>query len=204
VLDAAQRFCWRNHKLAQFVPIAKPPASKARLRFLSTSEAARLLAAALGWDRHGRRHRKRINRHLGRLILIELYTGTRRDRITRLQWVENLHGGWVDLVRGILHRKSKAEPDTKKRAPSVPLADAPEANKLWAHLRRWRRLTSRFVIEFNGMPVHGIFKGFEGACRLAGLNYDGQTRTIARACRGRSPRARARCKSASTSARPRR
>jgi hypothetical protein len=51
---------------------------------------------ALGWDRHGRRHRKRINRNLGRLILIELYTGTRRDRITRLQWVENLHGGWVD------------------------------------------------------------------------------------------------------------
>lgn len=174
VLDAAQRFCWKNQKLAQFVPIPKPPASKARLRFLSTSEAARLLAAALGWDQHGRRHHKRINRHLARLILIGLYSGTRRDRITRLQWVENLHGGWVDLERGILHRKSKAEPDTKKRAPSVPLADAPEANKLWAHLRRWRRLTARYVIEFNGMPVRGIFKGFEGACRLAGLNYDGQ------------------------------
>ena len=174
VLAAAQRYCWRNHKLTQFVPITKPPASKARLRFLTTSEAARLLAAALGWDSRGRRHHKRINRHLARLILIGIYTGTRRDRITRLQWIENLHGGWVDLDRGVLHRKSRAEPDTKKRAPSVPLADAPEANKLWAHLRRWRRLTARYVIEFNGMPVHSIFKAFEGACRLAGLNYDGQ------------------------------
>jgi hypothetical protein len=126
VLDAAQRYCWRNHKLTQFVPITKPPASKARLRFLSTSEAARLLAATLGWDQHGRRHHKRINRHLARLVLIGLYTGTRRDRITRLQWVENLAGGWVDLDRGILHRKSKAEPDTKKRAVSrLPTHPAP-------------------------------------------------------------------------------
>jgi integrase len=174
VLDAAQRYCWRNHKLTQFVPITKPPASKARLRFLSTSEAARLLAAALGWDQHGRRHHKRINRHLARFVLIGLYTGTRRDRITRLQWVENLGGGWIDLDRGILHRKSKAEFETKKRAPSVPLADAPGANALWAHLRRWRKLTARYVIEHNGSPIHGVFKGFEGACRLAGLNYDGQ------------------------------
>ena len=174
VLDAAQRYCWRNHKLTQFVPIIKPPASKARLRFLSTSEAARLLAATLGWDQHGRRHHRRINRHLARLVLIGLYTGTRRDRITRLQWVENLAGGWVDLERGILHRKSKAEPDTKKRAPSIPLADAPGANALWAHLRRWRKLTARYVIEHNGYPVRAVFKGFEGACQLAGLNYDGQ------------------------------
>jgi integrase len=173
-LQAALRFCWENRKLTHLVPVLKPKASEPRPRFLTTSEAARLIAGALGWDQHGRRHPKRINRHLARLVLIGLYTGTRRDRILRLQWVENLDGGWVDLDRGMLHRKSKAEPETKKRAPSVPLADAPEANKLWAHLRRWRRLTSRYVIEFNGMPIRGLFTGFEGACRLAELNYDVQ------------------------------
>jgi integrase len=169
VLDAAQRYCWCNHKLAQFVPIAKGEPSKARVRFLTTSEAARLLAAALGWDQHGLRHPRSINRHLARFILIGLYTGTRRDRILRLQWTENLHGGWVDLDRGILHRKSKAEPETKKRAPSVPLSD-----RMLVHLRRWRWLTARYVIEFNGAPIHGVFTGFEAASRLAGLNYDGQ------------------------------
>jgi integrase len=169
VLDAAQRYCWRNHKLTQFVPIAKGEASKPRTRFLNRSEAARLLAAALGWDKDGRRHPRRINHYLARFILIGLYTGTRRDRILRLQWVENLHGGWIDLDRGTLHRKSKHERETKKRAPSVPLS-----NRMLAHLQRWRRLAARFVIEHNGKPIHGVFKGFDSACQLAGLNYEGQ------------------------------
>jgi integrase len=89
------------------------------VRFLTRPEVARLILAALGWDQHGKRHRKRINRYLARLILIGLYTGTRRDRILQLQWVENLHGGWVDLERGILHRKSKAEPETSCRVQRI-------------------------------------------------------------------------------------
>jgi hypothetical protein len=40
--------------------------------------------------------------------------------------VENLQGGWVDLENGVLHRKAPNEPETKKRAPGVPLGD-----KLW-------------------------------------------------------------------------
>ena len=79
----------------------------------------------------GKRHPKRINRHLARFILIGLYTGTRNDRIRRLQWVENFEGGWVDLERGILHRRASTETETKKRAPSVPAA-----GRLLAHLRR--------------------------------------------------------------------
>jgi integrase len=174
VLNAAQRFCWKNHKITFFVPIDRGPPSEPRVRFLTRSEAARLLVSALGWDQNGKRHRHRINYYLARLILIGLYTGTRKDRILRLQWVENLYGGWIDLDRGILHRKGKAEVETKKRAPSVPLADSPEANKLWAHLRRWRRMTTRYVIEFRGAPIHSVQLGFEAVCRRAGLNYDGQ------------------------------
>jgi hypothetical protein len=76
-----------------------------------------------------------------------------------------------------LHRKAKAEPDTKKRAPSVPLADAPDANKLWAHLRR--RRTARYVIEFNGAPIRSVWNGFEAMCQRAGLNYNGQPKVAA-------------------------
>lgn len=171
-LQAAVRFAWQNRKLTHLIPVAMPKTSQPRPRFLTTSEAARLLAAALGWDQHGRRHPRRINRHLARFILIALYTGTRKDRILRLQWVENLQGGWVDLERGILHRRAPNEIETKKKAPSVPLADAPQANKLWLHLRRWRRLTARYVIEHNGSNIENdVFTAFQGACELAGLNF---------------------------------
>src|SRR5262249_6088077 len=114
----------------------------------------------------------RINRHLARFILIGLYTGTRKDRIFRLQWVENLQGGWIDLTRGMLHRKSVAEAETKKRAPSVPFADALDANKLLLHLRRWRRLTARYVIEHDGKPITDISAAWRTACELAGLSTD--------------------------------
>ena len=102
VLEAALRFAVRNHKLTYSPPIAKPAASEPRVRSLTRSEAARLLAAALGWDQHGRRHRARINRHLARFIITGLHTGTRKDRIQRLMWMENLQGGWIDLERGVL------------------------------------------------------------------------------------------------------
>jgi integrase len=164
VLQAAIRHCWKNRKLTQVVPVHKPKASQPRPRMLTTSEAARLLAAALGFDQHGIRRPRRINRHLARFILIGLYTGTRHDRILRLQWIENLQGGWVDLAKGILHRKAANEPETNKRAPSVPLG-----NKLWAHLRRWRKSRSRHVIEHGGSNIVDISAGFAKAVELAGL-----------------------------------
>ena len=173
VLQAAIRYCWKNRKLTQVVPVIKPKASEPRPRMLTTSEAARLLAAALGWDQHGRRHPRRINRHVARFILTGLYTGTRHDRILRLQWIENLQGGWVDLEKGILHRKATNEPETKKRAPSVPLG-----NKLWAHLRRWQRLSSRHVIEHHGANIVDISAGFEAACELAGLSTDDPAKRV--------------------------
>jgi integrase len=173
ILKAAIRFCYEERKLAQNVPVKLPERREPRPRFLTYDEAAWLLAGALGWDRHGKRHHGSINRHLAHFILTGLYTGTRHERILRLQWVENLQGGWVDLDRGILHRRADNEAETKKRAPSVPLADAPDANKLWAHLRRWRRLTTRYVIEHNGSPIEsGVYSAWRTACELAGLSTD--------------------------------
>jgi integrase len=163
-LQAAINYAFEARKLKHPVPIKKPGPSQPRARWLTRSEAAALLAGALGWDCDGRRHHERINRHLARFILIGLYTGTRKDRVLRLQWVEGLTDGWVDLKRGMLHRKSLAEAETKKRAPSVPLS-----HRLWAHMRRWRRLTARYVIEHDGRNVTDLTAAWRSACELAGL-----------------------------------
>jgi integrase len=173
VLQAAVNYCWQNRKLTQTVPVHKPPPSKPRPRMLTTNEAARLLAAALGWDQYGRRHHHRINRHLARFIVMGLRTGTRHDRLLRLQWVENLQGGWVDLDNGMLHRKGASEPETNKRAPSVPLS-----NKLWAQMRRWRRLSNRHVIEYGGRGIADIGSAFLAAVELAGLWSDDPHKTV--------------------------
>jgi integrase len=55
----------------------------------------------------------------------------------------------------------------------VPLADGPDANKLWAHLHRWRRLTARYVVEHNGRNIErGIYTAWQAACQLARLSTD--------------------------------
>jgi integrase len=43
------------------------------------------------------------------------------------------------------------------------------SDALWAHMRRWRKLSARFLIEHNGAPVADVTEAFETACELAGL-----------------------------------
>ena len=163
-LQAALNFAHAHRKLKHKIAVTKPKPPKKRIRWLTRSEAAALLAGALGWDKKGVRHHDKINYKLARFIITGYRSGTRKTRILRLQWVESLSSGWIDLDRGILHRRGVAERDTKKKAPSVPMSD-----QLWAHMRRWRRLTARYVIEHNGGPVDDVTEAFERACELAGL-----------------------------------
>jgi integrase len=118
-LQAALNFAHAHRKLLHKIAVAKPKPPKKRVRWLTRSEAAMLLAGALGWDKDGKRHRDKMNYRLARYIVTGYRSGTRSDRILRLQWITNFDGGWIDLDRGILHRKGVAEPETKKRAPSV-------------------------------------------------------------------------------------
>jgi integrase len=164
-LQAALNFAHANRKLLHKIAVSKPKPPKKRVRWLTRSEAAALLLGALGWDRNGKRHRDKINYPLARFIVTGYHTGTRKDRILCLQWVESLSSGWIDLDRGVLHRKGGAEPETKKRAPSVPLGD-----RLWAHMKRWRKLSARFLIEHNGAPAGDVARAWKTACELAGLD----------------------------------
>jgi hypothetical protein len=84
VLAAALNWCWKEGNLDRPIPVKLPPQADPRERHLTRSEAALLLAGALGWqlvDGRWKRHPHRINRHLARFILLGLYTGTRHDAI---------------------------------------------------------------------------------------------------------------------------
>lgn len=167
VLSAAMTWAWRNQVITEHIPIRLPPKSEPRQRHLTRSEAARLLAGALGWDyKTGERNPLRINRHLARFILIALYTGTRHKAILELQWLPNTVGGWVDLGSGVLHRRAQGASESGKRRPAIPIPP-----RLITHLRRWRRLTALYVIEHNGLPIRfQIQSSWDGARHLAGLD----------------------------------
>jgi integrase len=126
------------------------------------------LAGALGWDAKGRRHRTKINRHLARFILVALYTGTRHDAILRLQWMPNVAGGWFDLDSGVLYKRPTDSVESAKRRPPIPIPP-----RLMPHLRRWRRLTARHVIEWAGKPIASQERrAWRTARELAGLGQE--------------------------------
>ena len=178
VLGAALRWCWKEGKLDRLIPISLPPQPGPRQRHLNRSEVAALLAGALGWDRHGVRHRTKINRHLARFILIALYTGTRHDAILRLRWVPNTDSGWIDLASGIMYRRASGAVDKGKRRPPVPIT-----HRLLAHLRRWRRSTTTHVIEYAGRPINSKERRAWGTAReLAGLGPDVTPHVLRHTC----------------------
>jgi integrase len=89
-LQAALNFAHEHRKLLHKIAVTKPKPPKKRVRWMIRSEVAALLLGALGWDPYGVRHRDKINRKLARFIITGYCTGTRKDRILRLQWVESL------------------------------------------------------------------------------------------------------------------
>jgi len=159
-LRAAIHHYAREYGLDVVPKFTLPEDSQPRERWLTRSEAARLLWAA--W-------RSPYHQHLARFILIGLYTGTRHKAILALQWMPNTTGGWVDLDRGVLHRRGDGERETKKRRPPTRIP-----SRLIAHLRRWRDSDSglRFVVRYDGRPITRIEKAFRSCRERAALSGD--------------------------------
>lgn len=166
-----------------------PPKGDPKERWLTRSEAARLLWACWRYREMQTRHKgrdtgkaiattKRPLRHIARFILLGLYTGTRATAIAAAAPERGPGKGYVDLERGIYYRLPQGQRATNKRQPSVPLPD-----HLLAHLRRWAkpddngRLPDHFVM-WNGKPVKSVKVGFKHACELAGLGADVTPHTL--------------------------
>jgi integrase len=159
------------------VRVTLPPKGPPRDRWLTRSEAAKLIWACWRYREQQTVHRgerkgiaiatdKRPLRHLARFILIGLYTGTRASAISSASPYRELGHSFVDLDQGIFYRLAIGRrPTTKRQTP------APIPPRLLAHMRRWVRrgiVTSHFV-EWHGVPVKSVKTGFRHAVELAGL-----------------------------------
>jgi integrase len=156
----------------EFISVVLPGKSASRETYLTREEAARLLWAA--WRARqvmqDRITKRDVGRHIARFILIGLYTGTRHAAICGAALQPAIGRGYVDLARGVFHRRAKGAKETNKRQPPVRLPD-----RLLAHMERWQRLgiATHAVVEWNGKPIRSVRKGFAAAVAAAGLPTTG-------------------------------
>lgn len=174
-LRAATRHYHAEHGLDVLPKFTLPAKSLPRDRYLTRSEAAALLWAALGWEKQGTgtnafwtRRRDQKRSHLARLILIGLYTGTRPGAVLALQWLRNTEGGWADLERGVIFRRAEGERVAhNKRKTPVKIA-----RRLALHLGRWKAMDKgiRFIVHYQGAQITKPNKAFRSAIAAAGLD----------------------------------
>jgi len=159
------------------VKVTLPPRGLPRERWLTRSEAAKLLWTCWRHREVQLRHRgpdksKRLPtaryplRHLARFILIALYTGTRAGAIASAAPDRGEGRSFVDLERGIFYRLAEGVRPSNKRQPPAPIP-----GRLLAHMRRWHAkgiVRERFV-EWNGAPIASVKTALKTAVRLAGL-----------------------------------
>lgn len=150
-LRAAIRYYSREYGPVIAPDIVLPPKSEPRTRWLTRSEAARLLNSA------------RPIQHLRRFILLGLHTGTRPGAVLRLTWAQ------IDLKAGLLYRRPQGEQeDAKKRSPPVRLG-----RRILSHLRRWQRhdapLNVEYLCHYEGAVVRKLRRAFPQAVKRAGL-----------------------------------
>lgn len=150
------------------VEVPLPPKSVPRERWLTRSEATRLLWSLWRYREVQKGHPtgRYSRRHVARFVLVALYTGTRAGAICGAAIRPTEGTGYVDLDAGVFYRRAAGERETKKRKPTIRLP-----RRLLAHLRRWERLgiSKKSIVEFNGEPVARVNKAFAAGVRDAGL-----------------------------------
>ena len=154
---------------SEIVSVVLPERSEARDVWLMRSEAARIIwkawrAKQVMGDKITQRN---VGKHIARFILVGLYTGTRHAAICGAAFHPAVGRGYVDLERGVFHRRALGARKTKKKQPPVRLPP-----RLLAHLRRWQRLgiATHAVVEWNGKPVRSVRKGFAATVKAANID----------------------------------
>lgn len=152
-LRAAINYYHREYGPLPAVPAVTLPA-KPQPRvdyYLTRSEVARRLLAA--W-------RDRRTRHVARMILIGVYTGTRPGAILGLRWLPSLSSGWIDLASETIHRRGSDKGESRKRA--TPARIPP---RLLPHLRRWQEIDAKrgrtHVITYKGEPINKLRRSWK-------------------------------------------
>lgn len=136
----------------RIISVILPPRRPSRERWLTRSEAARLLWAL--W-------RRPKCKHIARFVLFSLYTGRRASVVMGASFVREPGRPWVDLSAGFLWPPEGAKV-TKKRNPPIQLSE-----KLLIHLRAWAR-HRRYVVGFGDRPMRQIV-GLKAVAKEIGL-----------------------------------
>jgi integrase len=159
------------------VKVTLPPKGLPRERWLTRSEAAKLLWTCWRHREAQLRHRgpykghrlptdRHPLRHLARFSLIALYTGTRAGAIASASPHRGEGRSFVDLEHGIFYRLPEGTIPSKKRQPPAPIPA-----RLLAHMRRWHRkgIVKEHFVEWNGAPIASVKTALKTAVRLAKL-----------------------------------
>lgn len=151
------------------IKITLPEAGEPRQRWLTRSEAAKLLRYCLHFPefQEGKPTDKRPLRHIARFILFALYTGSRPNDVFTATFYAGNGRSLVDLGAGLFYRKPTGKRATNKKQPTTPLPQ-----RLQAHLRRWHRLGSDYVVEFDGKAIKSIKTGFKTLLTQANISGD--------------------------------
>jgi integrase len=165
------------------VRVVLPAKGKARQRWLTRSEFARLLWTC--WRsreiQDGVPTKKHPLRHLCRLLLTGVYTGSRPGAIFSSSWFDGEGRSFMDLEHGIFHRHAGGATETNKRQPNVKIPW-----RLKPHLERWRRLdkseNTGFVIRYDGMPVKDCDTSIKRALKLAGIEGEVTAYSLRHTC----------------------
>jgi integrase len=146
----------------QIVTVTLPAKARSRQRWLTRSEAARLIWAA--WRFRQSNTGVATRKHIARFILVALYTGTRSAAILGASFERIPGRGFADLDLGIFYRLPDGAAETSKRRPTIRIP-----RRLLAHMRRWRANGHRHLVEFNTKPIESIGLTFEAVADAAGL-----------------------------------
>jgi integrase len=164
VLAAAINHAHAEGRLSRKVTVWRPERPEARDRWLSRSEAARLIIAARWRMPRSLSSTSRGYRpcYLPLFVLIGLYTGRRKEAILSLRWPQ------IDLAKESID--FRCGPETKKKRGKVPIGP-----KLLGHLRRARKRGTDLgyvIADRDGNRMGDVKKGFAAAVRRAGLGKD--------------------------------
>ena len=156
-LQAAINYCHAEGYLTAARKIKLPPKPAPRDRWLTPDEVNLLIEAAESAPRTA---------HLAPFILVAAYTGTRSTAILNLRFQPNTQGGWIDTVKGIMHRRGVGVAETKKRQPPIPIPD-----ELLAYLRRRESEGADYVVEYRGHRVGHVKRAWKATLAKAGIDH---------------------------------
>jgi integrase len=158
----------KEGKCNAIVEIVLPERSPPRERWLTRSEAARLIRSAWRYRevQKGQKTDRASRQHIARFLVAALYTTRRKGAILDAALGPASGRSWIDLERGIYYGRKGAN-ESKKRQPTIVVPP-----RLLAHLRRWKKNGQRNVIEYQFEAIGSIDKAFTQNVKVAGLGPD--------------------------------